>query len=244
MVGRKKYDMHKYWGKKPFYELKTIIEKFSEKGDVILDPFAGYGGFPIEGYILGRNVIANDLNPIANFITRCLISDSLNFEKFNEMVTTLNNILDSCDKYWNYIKIDEKNYKIVMTLRDENDIPIMIKVQEEGKRQFVEMELTKSQQNDLLKKEKDYELTSWYPKDELFINSRISAKKGMKICDLFPKRALVCHSKLLEAINSFEDSIEKDYLLMAFTANIANASKLVPPIRSRGKMSQIGRAHV
>ena len=36
--------MHKYWGKKPASELKNIVEKYTKEGDVILDPFAGYGG--------------------------------------------------------------------------------------------------------------------------------------------------------------------------------------------------------
>ena len=60
--------MHKYWGKKPSNNLKALIEKYSSEGDTLLDPFSGYGVFCSEAYILNRNVISNDLNPVANFI--------------------------------------------------------------------------------------------------------------------------------------------------------------------------------
>ena len=64
---RDRYEMHKYWGKKPSNNLKALIEKYSREGDTILDPFSGYGVFCCEAYLLNRNVISNDLNPIANF---------------------------------------------------------------------------------------------------------------------------------------------------------------------------------
>ena len=44
----KKYMMHKYWGKKPAKELRKIILEYSREGDLLLDPFAGYGGFSSE----------------------------------------------------------------------------------------------------------------------------------------------------------------------------------------------------
>ncbi len=40
---RDRYEMHKYWGKKPSNDLKSLIEKYSEEGDTVLDPFSGYG---------------------------------------------------------------------------------------------------------------------------------------------------------------------------------------------------------
>lgn len=70
------YLMHKYWGKKPSLEIRNIIKKYSKKGDLILDPFSGYGGLGIEGVLLNRNVILNDLNPIANFISDCIIDQN------------------------------------------------------------------------------------------------------------------------------------------------------------------------
>lgn len=42
-----------------------LIRSFSEKGDVILDPFCGIGTVPLEANLLGRNSIGFDLNPYA-----------------------------------------------------------------------------------------------------------------------------------------------------------------------------------
>ena len=57
-----RYEMHKYWGKKPSKDLYKLIEKYTNEGDLVLDPFAGYGVFTCEAYIMNRNVISNDLN--------------------------------------------------------------------------------------------------------------------------------------------------------------------------------------
>ena len=65
---RDRYEMHKYWGKKPSNDLNRLISKYSSKGDILFDPFAGYGVFCCEAYTMQRNIVCNDLNPISNFI--------------------------------------------------------------------------------------------------------------------------------------------------------------------------------
>ena len=82
----KKYMMHKYWGKKPADELKDLILKYSNEGDILLDPFAGYGSFASEAILNNRNAISNDLNPISNFITKVLTSTSIDFLKLEKMI--------------------------------------------------------------------------------------------------------------------------------------------------------------
>ena len=49
---------------------QTVIELFSKKGDTILDLFAGGGTSAIESLRLGRNIIANDLNELAYFVSK------------------------------------------------------------------------------------------------------------------------------------------------------------------------------
>ena len=71
------YLMHKYWGKKPSNELRKILEKYTRENDVVFDPFSGYGGIAIESLLLNRNVIINDLNPIATFISKTKAKTSL-----------------------------------------------------------------------------------------------------------------------------------------------------------------------
>ena len=38
-----RYFMHKYWGKKPAEGISPLIDKYSEVGDTVIDPFSGYG---------------------------------------------------------------------------------------------------------------------------------------------------------------------------------------------------------
>ncbi|MCA9581381.1 MAG: hypothetical protein KC416_06270, partial [Myxococcales bacterium] len=44
---------------------RTLIEEFTETGNVILDPFCGGGTVPLETMVAGRRPIGSDLNPLA-----------------------------------------------------------------------------------------------------------------------------------------------------------------------------------
>lgn len=45
-----------------------FISRYSKKGDVVYDPFCGRGTTVIEAALLGRNLIANDVNPISSIL--------------------------------------------------------------------------------------------------------------------------------------------------------------------------------
>lgn len=226
--------MHKYWGKKPSKELKEIIEKYSKEGDCIFDPFSGYGGIGIEGVLLNRNVILNDLNPVANFISATILNCDVDLEKFFNIFNEIKQEYSSFSKRW----YTYKNAEILTVLRDKNDTPLRIRVKDIKTSKIIEKDLSEEEISQFLKEENEYSITHWHPKQTLIKNSRISVKSTTEISELFPKRALICHSYLFNLILSLDDSIEKDMLKMAFTANLANCSKLVPPIYSRGEMAQ------
>ena len=65
------YKMHKYFARRPQNVFAALVENYSNEGDKIFDPFCGGGVTMIEGASLGRHVIANDINPLAAFITKC-----------------------------------------------------------------------------------------------------------------------------------------------------------------------------
>jgi DNA methylase len=48
---------------------RFFIERLSRKSDVVYDPFSGRGTTVIEAGLLGRNVIANDANPLSRIMT-------------------------------------------------------------------------------------------------------------------------------------------------------------------------------
>jgi hypothetical protein len=47
-----------------------FIERLTQEGDVVYDPFGGRGTTAIEAALRGRNVIANDVNPLSSILTR------------------------------------------------------------------------------------------------------------------------------------------------------------------------------
>src|SRR5438045_6728037 len=65
------YGVHPYFTRRPANVVRAYIERFSQEGDTVLDPFGGTGVTAIEAFLLGRKAIHNDLNPFANFIARC-----------------------------------------------------------------------------------------------------------------------------------------------------------------------------
>ncbi len=49
---------------------RFFIERLTEPGDIVYDPFSGRGTTVIEAALLGRNVIANDVNPLSALLSR------------------------------------------------------------------------------------------------------------------------------------------------------------------------------
>lgn len=235
---RDRYEMHKYWGKKPSSDLKNLIEKYSNKGDTILDPFSGYGVFCCEAYILNRNVISNDLNPIANFINRQLLNKSVDLKKLELEWKKIRTEFVQYNNRWFEQTIGGTKVQLINVLRDKANNPIKVRFKDLKSKKTLEATLDQKEITAFLNFEESEIITDWFPTNPLIENSRISAKKGMTVADLFTKRTLACHAKLLSLIENYSSGDEKNLFKLAFTANLANCSKLVPPIKSRGDMSQ------
>lgn len=234
----KKYMMHKYWGKKPGKELREIVLKYSNEQDLLLDPFAGYGGFSSEAVLANRNIISNDLNPMSNFINARLLSTDVDFDIIDSFMHTIKAETQTIRDYWYSFDKDGTQYEILTTLRRKNGEVVKHKILGEEKRKSKEIVLSPTEVSEFREKENDFVIKDWFPMNELIPNSRISAKKNMTVSDLFDTRSLSSHARLFKVINSFPDCEEKNLLLFAFTSNLANASRLVPPIKSRGDMAQ------
>jgi len=230
-----RYEMHKYWGKKPAFGLAPLINKYSKVGDTLLDPFAGYGVFCSEAYIAGRNVIVNDLNPIANFISKNLFEKEVNLSKVCKQWSNIKAKFLPFIMEWYSVPSSGRSDLPISILRDKNHWPLKIKYPKGPQK---EIAISQKEAEKYLAFESHKMISDWYPKDLLLPNSRISARNGMTVADLFTKRELACHAHLFELINKYSSGSERDLLLLAFTANLANCSILVPPINSRGEMSQ------
>lgn len=231
----KKYMMHKYWGKKPAKELKKLIREYSKEGDLLLDPFAGYGSFASEAILENRNVVANDLNPVSNFITECLLNEKIDIEKFQKYYEL---VQKKCKKTRKELYWYNSDWEIISALRNKNGYIKKIKLKNKNKRENKEIKINFREMIKLYEQEKKIKISEWYPNIEMIENSRISVKENTKIVDFFNKISLKAHANLYSEIEKLPDGIEKKMLLLAFSSNLANCSKLVPPIKSRGEMSQ------
>jgi adenine-specific DNA methylase len=65
---RRHYGVHPYFTRRPFNVVREYIQRYSQPGDLVLDPFGGSGVTAIEAFLLSRVGIQNDINPLANFI--------------------------------------------------------------------------------------------------------------------------------------------------------------------------------
>ena len=50
-----------------------FIDRFTNKGDLVLDPFSGRGTTPTEACLMGRMGVGSDLNPIASVLTKAKV---------------------------------------------------------------------------------------------------------------------------------------------------------------------------
>ncbi|SPE61268.1 hypothetical protein SBV1_620040 [Verrucomicrobia bacterium] len=71
------YGVHPYFTRRPANVVRAYVQRYSQEGDVVLDPFGGTGVTAIEAFLLGRHAIQNDLNPFANFIARNIADTTL-----------------------------------------------------------------------------------------------------------------------------------------------------------------------
>jgi hypothetical protein len=69
-----------YIGKLKTSLARSLISEFSRPSQIIFDPFSGSGVVPLESLLLGRGIIANDLNPYAATLTRAKIHAPTNEE--------------------------------------------------------------------------------------------------------------------------------------------------------------------
>jgi len=228
--------MHKYWGKKPSRDLNALIEKYSNENDILFDPFAGYGVFCIEAYISNRKVILNDLNPIASFIQATVLERDVNLTKLNKEAEQIRKDVEGYIDSWFTIKVNGEKKIATTFLRNKSDGILKCKYKNNTKKN-PEYEFTDKEKQIFSDFESKFEIKKWFPTKILFENSRITVKEGTEIKDVFTKRTLDCHACLFESINKHSTGNEKNLLLLAFTANLANCSRLVPPIKSRGDMA-------
>lgn len=65
------HNFHPYAAKFPAAAIRPLIERYTRRDDIVLDPFCGSGTTLVECRLLGRNAVGIELNPVGVLISRC-----------------------------------------------------------------------------------------------------------------------------------------------------------------------------
>jgi DNA methylase len=68
--GHSLHTMCSYHGMFPAKVAHYFIQRYSQAGDLVLDPFSGRGTVPLQARVEGRRTVSNDLNPLAYALSR------------------------------------------------------------------------------------------------------------------------------------------------------------------------------
>lgn len=228
------YAMHKYWSKKPSDIVANFIQRYSRPGDVVLDPFCGSGVTVIESVRLLRRSVGIDINPIAVFLTKSGL-EHVDVDSIIEAYTSIESVVRR--------KIDKLYISVCPRCSNPNACATHY-IWEGHQMKEVWLSCGKCKVNKIIKSPDQDDLSlveslgqsaNWYPQNQLIENSRINAKSGMKISDLFSNRALHALSLLLSAIERVDDIRVRNTLRLCFSAALPQTSRMIFVIRRRGR---------
>lgn len=228
--------MHKYWASKPWYVVREYIDHFTEKGDIVLDPFCGSGVVGVEALSSKRRVVLNDLNPMAIFITENTCCSPVDLKAFwQEFLKIKKNVEEDIMSLY----LLEKSCKVCGSpvyakhvLRgpalNGNWIVEGRCLKKHGRSGHIRRYLTNNE-----KKYIDYiesnEIPYWYPNTVFPVGKETMRlkKAGInRVSELFTRRNLIALSILLENIRKIEHQIIRNLMLLAFSNSVLHVSKL------------------
>lgn len=212
---------HKYWWKKPYFLSNYIILNYTKENDIILDPFCWSGSLIIDWIFQNRNIIWIDINPVSIYFNKIIT----NGEYYKNIVKIWKNeikpkLLELEKKYYTY---DWKIIKSILRKKEWDYICWIL-----FKDWSIIEDISDNNINNF-----EIKIHSWFNK-KLVKNSRLSVKENTKVINYFSDLSVTCHTEILNIIEKYDENI-KNFFKIAFTANLANCSKLLPPIKSRWK---------
>ncbi|MDR3325598.1 MAG: type I restriction enzyme HsdR N-terminal domain-containing protein, partial [Spirochaetaceae bacterium] len=112
-AAKRHFGVHGYFTRQSWDVVSAYIKNFSQKGDLVLDPFGGSGVTAVEALMNGRKAVNIDLNPMAVFIVSALLAP-----------VTINNLIESYNKVRaEYIKKEPKTKDAVAKTLKEYPCP-------------------------------------------------------------------------------------------------------------------------
>ena len=115
---KRHFGVHGYFTKQSWDVVGSYIKNFSQRGDVVLDPFGGSGITAVESLILNRKAINIDINPMAVFLVNSLVASV----KLKELSQAYRSV---CEEYK---KKEPKNDDEVKTVLSKYPLPKDLKL--------------------------------------------------------------------------------------------------------------------
>ena len=238
------YKMMKWWGGKPHSIWSEYIERYSKKGDVVLDPFCGRGVGVIESARLGRKAIGMDMNPIAIFQTR-MISQKLDIEKFkldwDKMKKILSDIEDKSGLFHTKCVKCKQNARLGTMNRDDG-IPYRIfyyckcTAKKALEKEPALEDIAMIEKSDMMEIKLPYP-NDKFPKSQAF---KIAIKNfGDTYDKLFTRRNLYAMAVIFDQIEKIKDKDVKQFFQFAFISMIHLATK-IPSVRENSNRVMSG----
>jgi DNA modification methylase len=214
---------HKYWGKKSLEHYSFLVDNFSHKNDIVLEPFLGSG--LVTKLILDkeRKFVGIDINPISIEMAKLFVDlpDLNSFkEAFYQIEENVKVKIESSYK-------TEKNKVGSHYLWQENNL-LEVWYKDQNKR--VTSKARKS----------DHELINSFSNKTFakfnqlpfFINSRVGVSKHTNIYSFFTKRALSNIEHILKELNTLDPKLKRTFQLI-LSSNLGQMSKMVFAIKRR-----------
>ena len=224
------YGFHKYWGKKPREPIGFLIESLTDEGDVVVDPFVGFGTTARESIVRKRRFIGFDVNPIAIELTRFLVSPPSYknvYEAFQFVKKTVKDEINS-----SYRLTDSR---IASHYLWENDK--LAQVWLRGGAGRTREVLTPSPEDHALIKEYAAYESSRIRSLRFFSNSRINTHPKLSISSILTGRAQRNIDLLISCFDELP-SVIRSTMNLCLTSASGQMTKMVFAIKNRAKARQ------
>ena len=226
------YSMHKYWSKKPSNIINRYIKKYTNPGDIVLEPFLGSGISSIESIFLNRKTIGIDINPMSIFITKQMLADN-NISDIEKKFKDIEKIL--CKKIDKIYKVSINNKSFTAThFIYKDDILTEVWYKDNNVKKIINV--TKTSNFKILNNFTYKDIKTFIPTKKMIRNPKINAKDSMSIYNLFTPRNMSVLSMIFNEINKIKDEAIRDFFKFCFTSCLGQASKMVFVISNRKKM--------
>lgn len=219
------YSMHKYWSKKPSEIIDEYIRTYTDKGDIVLDPFVGYGVTAFEAIKLGRRAVAIELNPMATFITRVILEPV----NLSHLQWAFRDIQHACESSISELfatrcpRCSEEGIVDFVIRNSDDPIQIAYTCTCTGKRLFKEPDEYDRRIDNTYTQIK---IPFWYPEN---VPLPTTQKESFEyVHELFTRRNLIALSTILHAIESLDNERVRNVMKLAFTAALDKCSRLKP----------------